>query len=237
MSKKAVIYTRVSTVDQDAEKQIPDLEEYCKRRGFQVIKILTDKKSGKNQNREGFQEAMKLARQRRIDVFLVWKLSRFGRSFADSVASFQELDDLGVQIISYKEGIDSSGPMGKMIRNILATVAEWQREEIVENIKSGLEHAAKHGTKSGKPIGRPAIGHSEIKEVLTLYIEGTERPVDIRKKAGVSKTSYYKITNGYDELIRGKDPEKVQEDNDIAEKMMKRLQGITNTMKKEDSSN
>jgi putative DNA-invertase from lambdoid prophage Rac len=156
-SPRVAIYARVSTVDQNNEVQIRELSEHAARRGWEVAATITDQISGAKAKRPGLDELMRLARLRKIDCVMVWKLDRFGRSVAQVIANVQELVSLGVRFMAVTQNIDTdeSNPMSRFLMHIMAAFAELEREIIRERVNAGLQYARVNGTRSGNAIGRP----------------------------------------------------------------------------------
>lgn len=166
---RAVIYARVSTADQHNAIQVRELTEYVERRGWQVTGTYLDQISGAKASRPGLDRLMADARQRRLDVVLVWKLDRFGRSLVHCVSGIQELASLGVRFIATSQGLDTdeSNPASKLLLHILAAVAQFERELIRERVSAGMRTAKARGTKSGREIGRPrrVFDHDQIQRL------------------------------------------------------------------------
>jgi DNA invertase Pin-like site-specific DNA recombinase len=91
------------------------------------------------------------ARRREIDVVLVWRLDRWGRSVADLLATLQELDHLGVGFVSLTEALDLSTPAGRAMAGLLAVFAECERDILRERVRAGLDHARQTGKRLGRP--------------------------------------------------------------------------------------
>ncbi len=151
--KRAVIYLRVSTVDQHPETQLLDLRQLASQRGFEVVQEYADRISGTKARRPGLDELMRDARRGRFDVLLVWSADRIARSTKHFLEVLDELNRLGIQYISFREELDTSGPLGRAIVTIVAAVAELERNLIVERVKSGMRRAR----LEGRSIGRPAL--------------------------------------------------------------------------------
>ena len=153
MSEKKLIsiYARVSTNKQSVDMQINELTDFIKRRDWKLHKIFTDEGySGKNTKRPAFAEMMSQARERRFDILIVWKLDRLGRSLKDLITTLDELSSFGVDFISYKDNhMDTTTPTGKLVFNVVASVAEFERDLISERIKAGLQNARLKGKKLG----------------------------------------------------------------------------------------
>lgn len=153
MEKKIVaIYARVSTNKQDISMQLDELKEYVKRRGWTLGQTYQDKGfTGSNTRRPEFNNLMAEARQRKFDILLVWKLDRFCRSLKDLIVTIDELENLNIDFVSYKDTqFDTTSPSGRLVFNIIGSVAEFEREIIRERVIAGLDKAK----RKGKTLGR-----------------------------------------------------------------------------------
>ena len=155
----AAICARVSTADQlkgtSLDTQVEECRAYAKNRDLKVIGEYVDGGvSGKYANRPGLDRLMADCRAGRIDVVIVSKHDRFGRSFRHTVALVGELEELGVEFVSIAERIDDS-PSGRFQRNVLLSVAEFERERILERTSAGKERRAIEGRWS---CGQPPFG-------------------------------------------------------------------------------
>lgn len=147
-------YTRVSTKDRNCDRQIADLEDYAKLANYQIVAADKETASGTRNDRQERKMAIGLARSRKIDAILVTELSRWGRSTIDLISSLQELASYNVSLIA-QTGItfDLSTPHGKLIAQILASMAEFERELICERLRSGIANARAKGKIFGRPRG------------------------------------------------------------------------------------
>ena len=154
---RAAIYAHVSTTDQTNVIQVRELKEYVERREWKLAGVYQDQMSGAKASRPGLDQLMADARRRKLDVVVVWKLDRFGRSLVHCVSGIQELASLGVRFIATSQGLDTdeSNPASKLLLHILAAVAQFERELIRERVSAGMKAAKAHGTKTGNAIGRP----------------------------------------------------------------------------------
>jgi hypothetical protein len=113
------------------------------------------------------------ARRREIDVVLVWRLDRWGRSVTDLLATLQELEHLGVGFVSLTEALDLTTPAGRAMAGLLAVFAEFEREILRERTRAGLAHARQNGKRLGRPFDVPGVGqlswHYSPKEPLPVY--------------------------------------------------------------------
>lgn len=150
--KRVGIYARVSTEGQNIEMQISDLTNYAKSRNWSVYKIYADVGTGTNDSRERFREMMSDARMRKIDVIICWKLDRLFRSLKNLIITLQEFDELGIKFLSYKDSIDLTTASGRLLMQIIGSMAEFEASLIKERVMAGLENAR----RKGKTLGRPA---------------------------------------------------------------------------------
>jgi DNA invertase Pin-like site-specific DNA recombinase len=138
-TKKVAIYTRVSTDEQKTDLQLMDLKEYVQRRRYEIFHFYEDIVSGAAKERKALDQLMDDAKKRKFDIVLVWKFDRFARSLkmlVDGLALFQEL---GIDFISYKENIDTTTSMGKLIFNINSAYAEFERDIIRDRVIAGIK--------------------------------------------------------------------------------------------------
>jgi len=150
--KRTALYLRVSTKDQTTENQRNDLIRYCDQRNLEICEIFDDSGvSGSKDSRPGLDQLMEKARKRAFDMVLVWKFDRFARSTTHLLSALNEFKDLGIDFISYSEGIDTSTSMGKMVFTFLGAIAEFERNLIQERVQSGINRAKKNGVKFGRP--------------------------------------------------------------------------------------
>jgi len=146
------LYARVSTFDQHTiPLQIRALREYAARRGWTIALQVKEVGSGAVQ-RQLREKLLDAARRREIDVVLVWRLDRWGRSVADLLATLQELDHLGVGFVSLTEALDLTTPAGRAMAALLAVFAEFEREILRERVRAGLAHARQNGRRLGRPM-------------------------------------------------------------------------------------
>jgi DNA invertase Pin-like site-specific DNA recombinase len=147
--KRAAICTRVSTSEQvrgtSLETQMEECHAYARSRSLEVVGEHVDGGfSGKYANRPGLDRLMRDCRAGLIDVVIVSKHDRFGRSFRHTVALIGELEDLDIEFVSIAERIDST-PSGRLHRNMLLSIAEFERERILERTVGGMEATARAG--------------------------------------------------------------------------------------------
>jgi putative DNA-invertase from lambdoid prophage Rac len=185
---RAGIYARVSTDDQQTiPLQIRALREYAARRGWTMALQVKEVGSGASQ-RQHREKLLDAARRREIDVALVWRLDRWGRSVADLLATPQELEHLGVGFVSLTEALDLTTSAGRAMAALLAVFAEFEREFLRERVRAGLAHARQNGKKLGRPI--TAGVHSG--QVQKLYRAGISK-AEIARRLQIGRTSVRRI--------------------------------------------
>src|SRR5579872_1541243 len=146
--KKAVIYVRVSTPDQHVESQLYDLRELAARRGFEVVHEYEDRGvCGQKARRPGLDALMKDARQKKFTVVLVAAFDRIARSTKNFLQVVDELDGLGVEFVSRRENIDTSGPMGRLFMTLISSIAELESDLIRERVLAGMRGAKLDGVR------------------------------------------------------------------------------------------
>ena len=151
--KRASLYMRVSSLDQHPETQLHDLRQLAAQRGFEVVQEYTDRISGAKARRPGLDQMMADARRGRFDVVLVWASDRIARSVKHFLDVLDELNRLGVEYVSFREQIDTGGPLGRAVVVIIGAIAELERSLIVERVRAGMRRAKLEGRHIGrKPL-------------------------------------------------------------------------------------
>jgi len=151
---KVGIYARVSTIDkgQDVGMQLHELEAYAKARGWTVQdRYLDEGVSGSKERRPGLDRLLSSCRRRQIDVVLVWRLDRLGRSLKHLIMLLDELQSLGVVFVALHEQIDCTTATGQLMLHLLGAFAEFERALIRDRVKAGLAHAQSKGQRLGRP--------------------------------------------------------------------------------------
>jgi DNA invertase Pin-like site-specific DNA recombinase len=151
-ASRAALYARVSTLDQEPDNQLRELQHFADARGWQSRAFVDRGVSGKKEKRPALDALLADARRRHVDVVVCWRLDRLGRSLKHLVLVLDELQALGVAFVSLAEGIDCTTPAGKLQMHILAAIAEFERGRIVERVRAGLARAK----SQGRVLGRPA---------------------------------------------------------------------------------
>jgi len=185
---RAGLYARVSTNDQQTlPMQNRAMREYAARRGWTITMQVREVGSGAVQ-RQAREQLMKAARRREIDVVLVWKLDRWGRSVTDLLVTLQELAHLGVGFVSLTEALDLTTPAGRAMAGLLAVFAQFEREILRDRVRAGLAHAR----QNGKRLGRPMTAGLHATEMRKLHRAGMPK-AEIARRLQVGRTSVRRI--------------------------------------------
>jgi putative DNA-invertase from lambdoid prophage Rac len=182
---RVAIYCRVSTHDQNCERQERDLREYAERLGYDVVGIWSEFGSGVKLDRVKRKEIMAIARKGKIDAVLVTELTRWGRSTIDLINTLNDLHSWKVSLIA-QTGMqfDLSTPAGNLMLTIMAGLAEFERSLIQERIKSGVALARSKGKVFGRKPGSKADKYRN--DIKLLNEEGKSIRV-IATKLGLDK--------------------------------------------------
>jgi DNA invertase Pin-like site-specific DNA recombinase len=190
------IYTRVSSKSQDTASQLPDLKKW--EVANSPATWYTDKATGSTMDRPGFTRMMDGVRDGSVKTIVVWRLDRMGRTAMGLTALFQELIDRGVNLVSIRDGMDLATPAGRMMANVLASVAQFEKEVRSERQMAGIAAAKSKGVQ----FGRPATGTGTGKRVkVTPEQEAAVRRLDsegkgktaIARTVGLSRPTVYAI--------------------------------------------
>jgi DNA invertase Pin-like site-specific DNA recombinase len=154
--KRTAIYARVSDPRdgrQHPEIQLTELRDYAAQRRWEISPEheYVDRITGSRDSRPHLNRLMADARRRRFDLVLVWKLDRLGRSLRHLVNTLAEFEALGIALVSMRESLDPTTPMGKMMFGMVAIMAEFERSLISERVTAGMRHAKSKGIHVGRP--------------------------------------------------------------------------------------
>lgn len=175
---RAAIYARVSTFarredlplqgapkgkkGQDPSLQLVPLRETAARKGWDVVLERVDEISGAKARRPGRDEILAEARRKKVDVVMVWKLDRWGRSMADLALTLNELRELGVGFYSEMEALDFTTPTGRAMAGLLGVFAEFERDIIKDRVQAGVDRAR----AKGKRLGRPPLAQEKAEAII-----------------------------------------------------------------------
>jgi DNA invertase Pin-like site-specific DNA recombinase len=182
--KKCAVYARVSTLEQHVETQLYDLRQLAQNRGFEVVAEYTDHGvSGAKARRPGLDTLMADARKRKFSVVLVAAFDRVARSTKHFLQVIDEFDSLGIEFVSRRENVDTSGPMGRLFLTLIGSIAELEADLIKERIRAGMRRRRLEGYRLGRQpldVDRAAIVRDRLNGMSLTKCS---------KKYGVSRAS------------------------------------------------
>jgi DNA invertase Pin-like site-specific DNA recombinase len=176
-------YARVSTKDQNLALQ----EDALKSAGCE--KVFREIASGSKTARPVLDDL--LSRLREEDILVIWKLDRLGRSLTHLVTLANDLMERNIGFISLNDPIDTTTPQGRLVFNIFAALAEFERDLIRERTQAGLKAARARGRKGGRPPGLSQEAKATAMAAETLYKEGQLSVQDICDQLNISKPTLY----------------------------------------------
>jgi DNA invertase Pin-like site-specific DNA recombinase len=154
--KRAVLYLRVSTLDQTTANQERELRAVADRMGCEIVKVYKDHGISGAKGRDkrpAFDSLCRDATQRRFDLVMAWSVDRLGRSLQGLVGFLSEIHALNIDLYLHQQGLDTRSPSGKAMFGMMGVFAEFERAMIQERIRAGLARAR----SEGKALGRPRI--------------------------------------------------------------------------------
>jgi len=173
-------YARVSTVDQSLNMQIDAIKlAGCER-------IYKETASGAKDDRAELQKALDILRKG--DEFVVFKLDRLARSTKKLIEVYEQLERLGVELISLNDGLDTKTPTGRAMFKMIGVIAELEREMIIERTKAGLAAARARGRNGG----RPRTDSKMLERAIKLYDTQEHSIADIEDMTGVKRSTLYR---------------------------------------------
>jgi DNA invertase Pin-like site-specific DNA recombinase len=180
--KRAVLYLRVSTIDQTTANQERELWEVADRMGCEIVHVYKDHgisgTKGRDQ-RPAFDRLCRDAAQRKFDVVMAWSVDRLGRSLQDLVGFLYELHALHIDLFLHQQGLDTTTPGGKAMFQMMGVFAEFERSMIQERVRAGLKRAK----AEGKVLGRPRLD-AELEAQIRAALDAPGRTEGVRKIAG-----------------------------------------------------
>ena len=163
---KVAVYARVSTAEQTVDNQLIELRRYVEARGWTAIEFVDRGVSGSKESRPALDELMKAVYRRQVDAVCVFALDRLGRSLTHLVRIIEDWQNLGVSLVSLRDGLDLGSASGRLQMHILAALAQFEKERVRERVVSGIERARTQGVRLGRP--RRRIDAVRLNEVAGL---------------------------------------------------------------------
>jgi DNA invertase Pin-like site-specific DNA recombinase len=186
MTKRVVIYARVSTLDQIVDNQLLELRDHCSKMGWEIVKEYVDEGlSGTlfRDKRPSLNAMINDGYRKKFDTVVCWDISRIGRSMKELIMFLSDMKDRGIGICSVRQGFDTSTSMGEIMFQFVGILSSWEREMIRERTLAGLDRAK----KEGKTLGRKTvIDDDKVSHIRKLRSIGRSLR-DIASEVGVSK--------------------------------------------------
>jgi DNA invertase Pin-like site-specific DNA recombinase len=179
--KRAVLYLRVSTVEQTTANQERELRQIADRMGCEIIKVYKDHGISGAKGRDkrpAFDALCRDAAQRKFDMVMAWSVDRLGRSLQDLVGFLSELHALRIDLFLHQQGLDTTTPAGKAMYQMMGVFAEFERSMIQERVRAGLARAK----SEGKRLGRPPIS-TDLENSIRAALRAPGRKEGVRKIA------------------------------------------------------
>jgi DNA invertase Pin-like site-specific DNA recombinase len=152
--KRAVLYLRVSTLDQTVANQERELRQVAERAGWEIVHVYRDHGISGAKGRDkrpAFDVLHKAAARREFDIVMAWSVDRLGRSLQDLVAFLSEIRAAGVDLFLHQQALDTTTPAGKALFQMMGVFAEFERSMIQERVRAGLRRAKEEGKRLGRP--------------------------------------------------------------------------------------
>lgn len=184
---RVVCYARVSSATQELDIQMSEIKKFCDYRNFTIAKFFTDKVSGKNLDRMGFQDMINLidTNTMGVEAIVIWKLDRIGRSLSDLLRIAEYLKSKNIQLISISDNIDTASAQGNLFFQLIGAFAEYERHLINERTQLGIKEALAKGVKFGRKEIKLPI--DLIKKDIAMGVPKTI----ICKKYGIKRSTLY----------------------------------------------
>lgn len=195
--KHVAVYIRVSSKQQDTASQEPDLKRWAELNaaGEEVV-TYRDKFTGKSMDRPGWNKLMDAMRAGKLSRVVCWRLDRLGRTAKGLTALFAELAERKVNLVSLRDGVDLSTPAGRMLANVLASVAQFETEVRAERVLAGQAAARERGvTWGGSEKGRRLRVTDEQVEQIRRMSQEKVKIAAIARATGLSRPTIYAYLN------------------------------------------
>jgi DNA invertase Pin-like site-specific DNA recombinase len=193
--KRAVLYLRVSTIDQTTANQERELREVAGRMGCEIVRVYKDHGISGAKSRDGrpeFDRLIRDAAQRKFDMVMAWSVDRLGRSLQDLVGFLSELHALHIDLFLHQQGLDTTTPSGKAMFQMMGVFAEFERSMIQERVRAGLRRAK----DEGKQLGRPRID-PELEQRIRTALKAGETIRGIASKFKVNPSTVQRIKSPF----------------------------------------
>jgi DNA invertase Pin-like site-specific DNA recombinase len=201
--RKAVLYLRVSTIDQTTANQERELREIADRMGREIVKVYKDHGISGAKGRDKrpqFDALCRAAARREFDMVMAWSVDRPGRSLQDLVGFLSELHALKIDLFLRQQGLDTTTPAGKAMFQMMGVFAEFERAMIQERVRAGLARARSEGKRLGRPPIAPALAE-RIREALVT--PGRPGVRVLAERFGVNVSTVQRISRPFEAVVAG----------------------------------
>jgi DNA invertase Pin-like site-specific DNA recombinase len=193
--KRAVLYLRVSTIDQTTANQERELREVAGRMGCEIVRVYKDhgvSGAKSRDKRPEFDRLIRDAAQRKFDIVMAWSVDRLGRSLQDLVSFLSELHALHIDLFLHQQGLDTTTPAGKAMFQMMGVFAEFERAMIQERVRAGLRRAK----AEGKQLGRPRIA-PDLEARILAALKAGETIRGVAAKFNVNPSTMQRIKHPF----------------------------------------
>ncbi len=194
--KHVAVYVRVSKLLQSQRSQMPDLKRWAAAQS-EPVKWYKDSFTGRTMERPGWQRLQAAIERGEVSAVVCWRLDRLGRTAKGLTALFADLQEQGVNLVSLREGIDLSTPAGRMLANMLASVAQFETECRAERVLAGQAAAREKGKRWGGRKEGTRTRAVKAKADSIRKLAKAKTPIStIAKNLGVSRPTVYAVLRG-----------------------------------------
>jgi DNA invertase Pin-like site-specific DNA recombinase len=189
------IYLRVSSRKQDTRSQEPDLKVWAEHSANgHPVKFYRDQMSGRTMDRPGWNRLEADIDAGKVSSLVVWRMDRLGRTASGLTALFEKLQSRRVNFVSLKDGIDLATAAGRLIANVLASVAEYENEVRSERVRAGQDAARAAGKTWGgsKPGRRLKVTNEAVATIERMAAEGASKTA-MARATGLSRPTVYAV--------------------------------------------
>ena len=193
--KHTAIYLRVSSKKQDTRSQEPDLQKWVQAHADESpVRWYRDKFTGKTMDRPHWKKLERDIDAGKVSTVVVWRLDRLGRTASGLTALFDKLIARKVNLVSIRDGIDLSTPAGRLIANVLASVAAYETEVRAERVLAGQAAARAAGKRWGGSVKgrRLKVMPEQIEAIRRMHVEGQPKSA-IARATGLSRPTVYDV--------------------------------------------
>ena len=191
MAQHIAVYVRVSSKAQDQRSQISDLERWATTQDGEII-WYKDKFSGKTMDRPAWNKLMAAMESGEVSRIVCWRLDRLGRTAKGLTALFDELTNRRIGLFSLKDSLDLSTPAGRLMANVLASVAAYETEVRAERVLAGQAAAREQGKRWGGSKSGRQISVTDEQKTQVLSMRGA-KITTIARTVGLSRPTIYRL--------------------------------------------